>query len=34
VTLKPPFPYFGGKHRAAPIIWQALGDPGDLQRTI
>jgi len=28
VTLKAPFPYFGGKHRAAPIIWQALGDPG------
>ena len=28
MTLKAPFPYFGGKHRAAPIIWQALGDPG------
>jgi len=28
VTLKAPFPYFGGKHRAAPMIWQALGDPG------
>jgi site-specific DNA-adenine methylase len=28
VTLKAPFPYFGGKHRAAPTIWQALGDPG------
>lgn len=23
-----PFPYFGGKRRAAPLIWQALGDPG------
>jgi hypothetical protein len=22
-----PFPYFGGKRRAAPRIWQALGDP-------
>ena len=28
MTLKAPFPYFGGKHRAAPMIWQALGDPG------
>ena len=28
VTLQAPFPYFGGKHRAAPIVWQALGDPG------
>ena len=27
-TLAAPFPYFGGKRRAAPIIWQALGDPG------
>ena len=25
--MKAPFPYFGGKHRAAPIVWQALGDP-------
>ena len=25
--LKAPFPYFGGKRRAAPIIWEALGDP-------
>jgi len=25
--LAAPFPYFGGKRRAAPIIWQALGDP-------
>lgn len=23
-----PFPYFGGKHRAAKLIWRALGDPG------
>jgi len=28
VTLKAPFPYFGGKRRAAPLIWEALGDPG------
>lgn len=26
--LAPPFPWFGGKRRAAPIIWSALGDPG------
>lgn len=26
--MKAPFPYFGGKGRAAPIIWSALGDPG------
>jgi len=25
--LTAPFPYFGGKRRAAPIIWRALGDP-------
>ena len=25
---KPPFPYFGGKRRAAEAIWSALGDPG------
>ena len=23
-----PFPYFGGKRRAAPLVWNALGDPG------
>ena len=28
MTLAAPFPYFGGKRRAAPIIWDALGDPG------
>ena len=28
MTLRAPFPYFGGKRRAAPIIWKALGDPG------
>lgn len=28
MNLKAPFPYFGGKHRAAPIIWDALGDVG------
>ena len=27
VTLAAPFPYFGGKRRAAPAIWRALGDP-------
>jgi hypothetical protein len=26
-TLAAPFPYFGGKRRAAPLIWKALGDP-------
>ena len=26
--LKAPFPYFGGKRNAAPIIWEALGDVG------
>ena len=26
--LRAPFPYFGGKRRAAPLIWGALGDPG------
>ena len=25
--LRAPFPYFGGKRRAAPIVWSALGDP-------
>ena len=25
--LAAPFPYFGGKRRAAPIVWRALGDP-------
>jgi len=25
--LTAPFPYFGGKRRAASIVWQALGDP-------
>lgn len=28
MTLQAPFPYFGGKRRAAPLIWEALGDPG------
>ena len=28
MSLAAPFPYFGGKRRAAPIIWDALGDPG------
>ena len=27
LSLAAPFPYFGGKRRAAPRIWQALGDP-------
>ena len=26
--LTAPFPYFGGKHRAAQLVWDALGDPG------
>ena len=25
--LAAPFPYFGGKRRAAPAVWRALGDP-------
>lgn len=28
MMLTAPFPYFGGKRLAAPLIWQALGDPG------
>lgn len=28
MTLVAPFPYFGGKRRAAAMIWAALGDPG------
>jgi len=27
MTLAAPFPYFGGKRRAAPIVWPLLGDP-------
>lgn len=27
-NLRAPFPYFGGKRRAAARIWEALGDPG------
>ena len=27
VELTAPFPYFGGKRRAAPMIWD-VGDPG------
>jgi site-specific DNA-adenine methylase len=27
MTLAAPFPYFGGKRRAAHIVWDALGDP-------
>ena len=26
-TLAAPFPYFGGKRRAAPLVWNELGDP-------
>ena len=26
--LRAPFPYFGGKYRAASLVWDALGDPG------
>lgn len=25
-ALRAPFPWFGGKGRAAPLIWEALGD--------
>lgn len=28
MSLAAPFPYFGGKRRAAPAIWRELGDPG------
>ena len=28
MSLRAPFPYFGGKRRAAALIWDALGDPG------
>ena len=28
MSLPAPFPYFGGKRRAAALIWDALGDPG------
>ena len=28
MTLQAPFPYFGGKRRAAEIVWHLLGDPG------
>ena len=27
MTLAAPFPYFGGKRRAAHLVWAALGDP-------
>ena len=27
MDLEIPFPYYGGKRRAAPIIWRELGDP-------
>ena len=26
MALKAPFPYFGGKSKAAPVVWSALGD--------
>ena len=26
--MEAPFPYFGGKRRAAPLAWHAMGDPG------
>jgi DNA adenine methylase len=29
-VFKAPFPYFGGKTRAAPLIWEALGDVPNL----
>jgi hypothetical protein len=34
LALAAPFPYFGGKRRAAPRIWQALGDPRWLRRAL
>ena len=27
MRLSAPFPYFGGKRRAAATVWRALGDP-------
>ena len=27
MNLAAPFPYFGGKRRAAPTIWREFGDP-------
>lgn len=27
--LRAPFPWFGGKWRAAPVVWQALGNPSN-----
>lgn len=27
MSIAAPFPYFGGKRRAAPLVWGALGDP-------
>lgn len=29
MSLTAPFPYFGGKRRAAPLIWERLGDPSN-----
>jgi len=29
VTLRAPFPYFGGKSRAAQLIWERFGDPAN-----
>lgn len=26
MSLQAPFPYFGGKHRAAPLVWERFGD--------
>jgi site-specific DNA-adenine methylase len=26
VTLRAPFPWFGGKSRAAPLVWEAFGN--------
>ena len=28
-TLKAPFPYYGGKSRIAPVVWQRFGDPAN-----
>jgi hypothetical protein len=29
IPLKSPYPYFGGKSRIAPLIWQAFGNPAN-----
>ncbi len=31
--LKAPFPYYGGKQSVADMVWERLGDVGQLRRT-